>query len=375
MTDRTAAQLLTIGQLSELTGVPVRTIRFYSDSAADGRPLLEPALRSAAGYRLYEVEAASRLELIRTLRELGIDLPTIARVLARELTVAEVARAHADALEATVRTLRLRQAVLRAVAVRDTDWEELELMNRLARLDAEGRKGILDEFVRRVFADIEDEYDTGKAFADLMRDSFPELPQEPTEPQVEAWVDLVELVRDEEFIARSRQMAEFGARKRAKLTEPEWQADQEAFGAVLVPRSEEALKAGIDPASDAGRERAAAIFADWSAKLGRPADEAHRKVAIEALEVMNDGRVNRFWQLVGIVGDRPQLAAAGGLYESMQWLCTALRAAGSVESGSWPRSGSGSVDEAGLGGAGSGSVGGAGSGSGSVGGSGSGSVG
>ena len=197
MRDRTAGRLLTIGQLSELTGVPVRTIRFYSDKsehAVAGRPLLEPALRSASGYRLYELEAASRLELIRTLRELGIDLPTIARVLARELSVAEVARTQADALEATVRVLRLRQAVLRAVAVRDTDWEELQLMNRLTRLDEAGRRRILDEFVDRVFAGIDDEHGTGEAFARLMRDAFPELPQEPTQQQVEAWVDLVELV-------------------------------------------------------------------------------------------------------------------------------------------------------------------------------------
>jgi DNA-binding transcriptional MerR regulator len=326
MRDRTAARLLTIGQLSELTGVPVRTIRFYSDSLAGGRTLLEPASRSDAGYRLYGLEAAARLELIRTLRELGVDLPTIARVLARELTVAEVARAHADALEATVRALRLRQAVLRAVAVRDTDWEELELMNRLARLDADGRRRILDEFVENVFAGVADEHGTGRAFAEMMRGAFPDLPQEPTERQVAAWVDLVELVQDADFIARSRQMAEYGARKRARMTQAEWQTDQEAFAEVLAPRSEEAYAAGVEPGSAQGAARARGIFEDWCARLGRPADEGQRGVLLEALEVMNDRRVNRFWQLVGIVGDRPELASAGApLYESMQWLCEALR--------------------------------------------------
>lgn len=321
-----AGKLLTIGQLSELTGVPVRTIRFYSDSLPDGRTLLEPALRSPSGYRLYEIEAAARLELIRTLRDLGIDLPTIAKVLARELTVAEVARAQADALEATVRTLRLRQAVLRAVAVRDTDWRELELMNRLTRLDTEGRKRILDEFVDRVFDGIKDEHGTGEAFAAMMRGALPELPQEPTERQVEAWVDLVELVQDEDFIARSRQMAEYGARKRAGLTDAQWQTDQEAF-AEICPRAAEAYRAGIAADSADGAARATEIFEAWSAKLGRPADAAHRAKIIESLETMNDRRVNRFWELVGIVGDRPQLGADGGpMYESMQWLCEALRA-------------------------------------------------
>lgn len=329
MRDRTAGRLLTIGQLSELTGVPVRTIRFYSDSGADGRPLLEPALRSSSGYRLYELEAASRLALIRTLRELGIDLPTIARVLARELSVAEVARVQADALEATVRVLRLRQAVLRAVAVRDTDWEELELMNRLARLDEAGRRRILNRYVERVFAGIDDEHGTGEAFAEMMRGAFPDLPQDPTQQQVEAWVELVELVRDEDFVARSRQMAEYGARKRAKLDDAQWQADQEAFAQILAPQAEEAYRDGIEPNSPRGTARATEIFEAWSHRLGRTPDAVERAGMLEALEVMNDKRVNRFWQLVGLVGDRPQLASAGApLYESMQWLCEALRGTG-----------------------------------------------
>lgn len=327
MRDRTVKQLLTIGQLSELTGVPVRTIRFYSDSLADGRALLEPALRSAAGYRLYDIEAAARLELIRTLRDLGVGLPTIAKVLARELTVAEVARAQADALEATVKALRLRQAVLRAVAVRDTDWEELELMNRLARLDAEGRKQILDEFVDRVYAGIEDEHGTGQTFAAMMRSTFPELPPEPTERQVEAWVDLVELVQDEDFIARSREMAAYGVAKRAKLSEPDWQAYQQTFAEILVPGADEAYRAGIAPDSAEGAARATELFEAWCAKLGNPALGKYRVMIIDSLTTLNDPRVNRFWQLAGVVADQPELAArvAPG-YESMQWLIEALRA-------------------------------------------------
>lgn len=327
MRDRTVTQLLTIGQLSELTGVPVRTIRFYSDSLADGRTLLEPALRSPAGYRLYEIEAAARLELIRTLRDLGVDLPTIAKVLARELTVAEVARTQADALEATVKALRLRQAVLRAVAVRDTDWEELELMNRLARLDTEGRKRILDEFVDRVYAGIDDEHGTSEAFSSMMRNAFPELPAEPTERQVEAWVDLVELVQDEDFIARSREMAVYATAKRAKLSDAEWQTDQQAFGEILAPRAAEAHQSGIAPDSAEGAARATEMFEAWCAKLGRPANEKWRAAIIDSLTTLNDRRVNKFWQLVGIVGDQPQLAADyAPLYESMQWLIEALRA-------------------------------------------------
>ncbi|WP_398918967.1 MerR family transcriptional regulator [Streptomyces sp. 2132.2] len=94
----------------------MRTIRFYSDSG-----VVAPTTRSPACYRLYDFDALLRLELLRTLRELGVDLPTVRRVLDRELSVAEVAAAHADALDVEIRVLQLRRSVLRAVA-RGGSW-------------------------------------------------------------------------------------------------------------------------------------------------------------------------------------------------------------------------------------------------------------
>src|SRR5262249_59872695 len=52
------------------------------------------------------------------MRQIGLDLPVIKKVLAREVNLADVAATHADALEAPIRTLRLRHAVLRAVPAR-----------------------------------------------------------------------------------------------------------------------------------------------------------------------------------------------------------------------------------------------------------------
>ena len=63
----TTAELFTIGQLARRTGVPARTIRFWSDAG-----LVPPAARSGSGYRLYALGAVARLNLVRTLRELGL---------------------------------------------------------------------------------------------------------------------------------------------------------------------------------------------------------------------------------------------------------------------------------------------------------------
>src|SRR5260370_6291150 len=101
----------TIGELARRTGLPVKTIRFYSDSG-----LVPPTDRSPAGYRLYDLGALHDLDLVRTLRDLGVDLATIQRTLDREISIPEVAAAHVEALDVQIRTLRLRRAVLRSVA-------------------------------------------------------------------------------------------------------------------------------------------------------------------------------------------------------------------------------------------------------------------
>jgi DNA-binding transcriptional MerR regulator len=108
--------LLSIGELAAQTGLPVRTIRFYSDAG-----VVPESERSEAGYRLYGPDALARLGLVRTLRDLGVDLATIRRVLERELTVADVAAAHAAAIDAQIRELRMQKAVLGAGARRGSD--------------------------------------------------------------------------------------------------------------------------------------------------------------------------------------------------------------------------------------------------------------
>ncbi|WP_245955854.1 MerR family transcriptional regulator [Nonomuraea fuscirosea] len=97
--------LYTIGQPARRTGLRARTIRFRSDSG-----VLPPAGRSPGGYRLYDAEAVVRLGLVRTLRDLGLGLDAIRRVLERRATLSEVADLHARALDAEIRTLEIRRS-------------------------------------------------------------------------------------------------------------------------------------------------------------------------------------------------------------------------------------------------------------------------
>ena len=107
--------MYSIGQLAALTGLPVKTIRFYSDEG-----ILPPAGRSENGHRRYTGAELARLQLARSLRELDVDLPSIRRVLEGHEDLAEILRAHVATVEARIRGLQRQRAVLSAARGRST---------------------------------------------------------------------------------------------------------------------------------------------------------------------------------------------------------------------------------------------------------------
>ncbi|MEV6836471.1 MerR family transcriptional regulator [Streptomyces sp. NPDC051133] len=202
--------LLTIGELARATGLSVRTIRYWSDAG-----VLTPAARSTGGYRLYDAACAARLELIRTLRELGLGLEAVREVVAGERTVAEVAATHVVALDARIRSLKVTRAVLSTVARRGSTAEEMTLMNKLARLSAAERQRIVDDFVEEIFHGL----DTADPWIrERTRSIGVSLPDDPTPEQVDAWVELAELLRTPEFRAVMRRMIEYNAADRTPDT-------------------------------------------------------------------------------------------------------------------------------------------------------------
>ncbi len=324
--DATPSALIPIGALARLTGLSVRTLRFYSDSG-----LLAPAGRSEAGYRLYDAGAAARAELVRTLRELGVDLPTIRRVLDRELSVAGVARAHAAAVDAQIRVLRLQRAVLQAAAARDTTTpQEMKLMHDLARLSAAERRNIVTDFVDDVF----DGLDADPGIVERMRLAMPELPDEPTTEQVAAWIELAELVADPDFRGRVRAMAQRSADDRAAggsvgvraATEsPGSGSERERHGAaaqLVAERAGAAVAAGIDPASEAAREVVDDLVPRMAQLYGTTDQPAFRAQLADMIETFTDRRVERYWQLLAIMNGWPQRGPSAT--PAWEWLLAAL---------------------------------------------------
>lgn len=302
--------LLTIGALAERTGLTVKTIRFYSDKG-----IVAPTCHSPAGYRLYDGHALARLELVRTLRELDIDLATIRRILAREISLAEVAAAHASALEVQIRTLRLRRAVCQAVAERESTPQEMDLMHKLVNLSEAERHRFVHDFIDNAFGGV----DANPALVALLRASMPDLPDDPTAEQVEAWMELVELVRDADFRAAARRMAEYQAAERAagdttglhhELTE------------VVCEEVGRALARGIAPESEAAAPVVDLLSTRYAETFGKADDSRLRQWMLERLAVADDSRVARYWRLVATVNGLPP---GPDLAPVFTWFARALR--------------------------------------------------
>ncbi|MGW7574428.1 TIGR03086 family metal-binding protein [Streptomyces sp. NPDC054765] len=312
------ATFWSIGEVARKTGLTVKLVRHWSDTG-----VVQPAGRTSAGYRVYGSDAVVRLELARTLRDLGLSLATIRDVLNREHTLAEVAAAHVDALEVQIRTLRSQQVVLRSVTHRNTTTEGLTAMAKLARMSAAERRTIIQDFVTETLGDLDvPTYRRGLLAA------TPELPADPTDEQVDAWIELSELVADPALRSGMRRMARYAAEHAPGEHDEDAPKEVQRVTDDWLQRVNAAMEDGIapdSPAADAVVAEAVAAWIPTQAALPREphTDDAQaRSLLLEQLEVASDVHVERYWQLLCIINGwptRPSMAAAG------QWLMTALR--------------------------------------------------
>ncbi|GAB2845648.1 MerR family transcriptional regulator [Actinocorallia aurea] len=295
---------MTVAQVARVVGVSARNVRFWVEAG-----VVQASARSGGGYRLFDAEAVARVELVATLRGLGIGLEEVRRVLARSATVAEVAGAHVKALDAEIRVLRLRRAVLSSVARRESTVEEMRVVHELARLSARERQRMIDEFVAEIVEGVAEDA-PARGIAESMRRLPADLPDEPTAAQVDAWAELAGLVGDPGFKARVREMAVAGRGQEELEHGPDYHTVMEHAGRALAE--------GVAPDSAEGRDVLARIVpADTPAGV--------RARIAEQLETFADARVERYWQLLSVLNGRlPQPAAV----PAFTWVIEALRAQG-----------------------------------------------
>lgn len=190
-------------------------------------------------------------------------------------------------------------------------------MNSLAKLSAHERRQLINDFIDETFSGLP----ANPGFVAMMRSAMPELPADPGPEQVAAWIELADLVRDQDFKASVRRMAELQA---ADASGGDTAGDvYKRLNDEVCERVGAAMSAGIDPASDQARPVVDALAASYSAAFARPDDADLRRWLLGRLKVSSDPRAERYWQLLAVINGWPPVPTLMPVYD---WFTRALSA-------------------------------------------------
>jgi DNA-binding transcriptional MerR regulator len=300
-----------IGRLAELSGVPVKTIRYYSDAG-----ILPPSGRTDSRHRRYAHTDLARLQLVRSLRELDVDLAAIGRLLDREAELGEVLAAHAATLEARIRALRRQLAVVRAAAA-SPSAATVRRVHALARLEAVERHRLLERFWDRMTVGLPIDAGVAERFRTA---GTPDLPDDPTADQLDAWLELAELAADEGFAAVTRANATwFWDLAGERFDGAAWhESNQRAMDLARAAAAE-----GVAPEGPRAAEALAVLVEAYARALGRVDAPGFRAWLLEQFAAHHDPRAERYWELVARVRGPGWFDRSAA--DAFAWLIAALR--------------------------------------------------
>ncbi len=169
----------------------------------------------------------------------------------------------------------------------------------MTRLSNEERKSVIEGFYDRVSKDIPMDEGWKRAMIDA---SAPRLPDDPTPSQLDAWIELTEILSDPSFLENMR----------ANAKDVWGQFDMDAFRRAndeAASAAREALARGEAPESDEARPivfRYAEAMTRARGAVFDPSDERVRRGFRERFE-RQDPRGGRYWELVAILKGAPMV--------------------------------------------------------------------
>lgn len=298
---------MSIGEVARHAGVSVQTLRHY-----DKLDLLPPSSITEAGYRLYSAHDCLRLELIRTLREVGFDLGIIGELLTDKPNVRDAVTLQLELVETQLRALQRRRVLLKAVL----DGQEQAMLSRLRRLEVLTRLGRLE---REAFLAEQLGWnpEQPQGSQDVWDAAIFNLPEDMNETQLEAWLELAELAADKGFQETlQRQQQPFVGVDDARLKT--WAEVSQALMALAVRAVEQRESA----AGEVAQELVNRWLEGLADVLGRTPDAEFAGWTLDYFEATSDPRFDRYWQLVAVL--------KGWTYEGVwaratDWLLEGLR--------------------------------------------------
>lgn len=303
------AKFYTIGELARLSGQSVRRIRYYSDKG-----LLPPSDRSAGNYRIYSETDAARLDLIRALREAGVGLAAIGKLIGRRLSLADVLQARLAILETEIAARRRMAAVLRAtLRLPNPADADLRRFWTMANRSNKDMHALVERFVERIADGATMDEDWRRR---MIETSVPDLPDDPTPEQIAAWTELADMLEDEDFARDLKtEMAAFwtGAFDLAAYRD----AALATYGAAQA-----AIAKGISPQAAEAQAIADAWLGDSARAMGREPGRAFLDWHFAQYEKQS-GRIGRYRHLLAVLRGENDSAKPDRVWA---WLNDALRA-------------------------------------------------
>ena len=314
-------KLYRIGELSRLSGVSTATIRHYAEIG-----LLPPARIAPNGQRLFSRADRARLSLILLLRDLELDLEEIAALLRSRQTIPELLSLQAEALEMQMKMIKRQQTLLRAAAQRGEAGAllALERAGALFRLNLVEINEFLDRFIEDAAveqpADAAGEEKAHQAWESwFWQATALELPEEMSAELLELWLEVVDLLSDEDFVDRMDELsAEFW-----KMEDPAAQGDgwdEEAN--AIYHQAFEASQEGEVPSGELAQELVQAWLEGLALAAGRKPTRRFAQALLDRIEKNMDTKMERFWELAGGLN---RFQGASAAYHGFRWLMEGLR--------------------------------------------------
>jgi DNA-binding transcriptional MerR regulator len=299
-------QFFSIGEVAKRANLSVQTLRHYHKLG-----LLSPSHVSEAGYRFYSAPDCTRLELIRSLREVGFDLATIGLLLKDKQDPKAAVLMQLETLAMQERALKRQRLLLGIVARGDEQaiLPRLQRLNVLADLSKLEREDFLAKQLGWNRA-----ADTPQENKEVWEAAILHLPETLNESQLEDWLELAEIASDKTFqqtLERQRQLFD-DLSETARL---EWsRVLQEAMSQAgqVIEKKDEATSQHVIEVWLEGMGR---VF-------GKPLQPEFLQWLEQQLTATYDPRIGRYWQLVTRLKNLPCSDTYGKAYE---WLLAGLR--------------------------------------------------
>lgn len=184
----------------------------------------------------------------------------------------------------------------------------------MTHLSNEERKATIQRFYEQVGEGLPVSAGWTKTMVDAIA---PNLPDDPTPEQLDAWIELSEILADPSFVATMREASR--------------QTWTQEFDTVLYQRISDATVAAAREAMTAGEantsERARAIaerFVVDSAPCWKREPDAAFRAELKARFANHDARASRIWELVATMKGSPATASK---VAEWTWLVNAIKAA------------------------------------------------